>query len=293
MTKRIGLLRITRRQRPSSWTRSLPGVALSILILGLWLTVLETKTTVVLRAEAQPANDRHQRDRYRKMERDRTFRELSDGVITIRKRSYASMVDGLEIPVYIFEPLDLHGASGHAAFVWVHGGVHGDLDPMCFPFIREAVDRGYVLVAPEYRGSTGYGREHYEAIDYGGYEIEDCLTAVSYIAAQMPYVDPDRLGIIGWSHGGFIALHSVFRDQTPFKAAAALVPVSNLVFRLAYKGPTYANSFLARERIDGPVHEKRDVYVERSPVYHVDRLQTPLLVHIADNDHDVNFEEAQ
>ena len=268
-------------------------MALGILSLGLWFADLETKAAVVMAAEAQPANDRHQRYRHRKMERDQTFRELSDGVITIKKRSYASMVDGLEIAVYILEPLDLRGARGHAALVWLHGGVRGDLDPMYFPFIKEAVDRGYVVVAPEYRGSTGSGREHYEAIDYGGYETEDCLTAVRYMTAQMPYVDPDRLGIIGLSHGGFVALHSVFRDQTPFKAAAALVRVTNLVFRLSYKGPTYAKNFVAQQRIDGPVHERRDVYIERSPLYHVDRLQIPLLAHIADNDHDVNFEEAQ
>ena len=243
-------------------------------------------------ARAQSAADRYELDRDRKQDRDRTFRRLSEGVLTMKKRSYASTADGLEIPFYVFEPLRLRGPRQHAALVWIHGGVHGDLDPTYFPFIREAVARGYVILAPEYRGSTGYGREHHEALDYGGDEVEDCLTAVVYLREEMPYVDPERLGIIGWSHGGFIALHAVFRDLT-FKAAAALVPVSNLVFRLSYKGPRYARHFVAQPGIDGPVHERREIYVDRSPLYHVDKLQTPLLVHVADNDRDVNFEEAQ
>ena len=247
---------------------------------------------VAAAAETQARLDRYERDRLRKAQRDRTFRELSEGVMAMRKTSYASLADGLEIPVYLFEPLALRGERGHAALVWIHGGIHGDLAPLYFPFIREAVDRGFVVIAPEYRGSTGYGRRHHEAIDYGGYEVEDCLTAASYLAANLPHVDPERLGIIGWSHGGFIALHAVFRDPTSFKAAAALVPVTNLVFRLSYKGPRYARRFAAQPRIGGPVHERRRIYVERSPLYHVDKLRTPLLVHVADNDRDVNFEEA-
>ena len=242
---------------------------------------------------AQSDIDRYETDRYRKAERDRIFEELSNGVLSMRKSTYASRADGMEIPFYVFEPLRLRGPRGHAALVWIHGSVHGDLDPTYFPFIREAVARGYVIIAPEYRGSTGYGRTHHEAIDYGGYEVDDCLTALDELRDRMPHVDPERVGIVGWSHGGFIALHSVFRDQTSLRAAAALVPVSNLVHRLSYKGPRYERHFIAQERIGGPVHQRRATYVERSPVFHVEKLQTPLLVHVADNDRDVNFEEAQ
>ena len=244
-------------------------------------------------AAVQSDVDRYELDRARKLRRDRTWRALSEGVLRMQKLTYRSRIGDLDIPFYLFEPLKLRGDRGHAALVWIHGGVHGDFDPSYFPFIKEAVDRGYVVLAPEYRGSTGYGRRHHEAIDYGGYEVEDCLTAAGYLAANLPHVDPDRLGVIGWSHGGFIALHAVFRDQTSFKAAAALVPVTNLVFRLSYKVPRYARRFTAQPRIGGPVHERRSIYVERSPLYHVDKLRTPLLVHVADNDQDVNFEEAQ
>lgn len=247
-------------------------------------------------AFSQVSQDRHERNRQEKERRDTKFRELYDGVLDMQKTTYKSRIGGLDIPVYVFQPLEKRGPGGHAALIWVHGGVHGDLDPEHYaPFIREAVERGYVVVAPEYRGSTGYGKEHYDAIDYGGYEVDDVLSAVDFIKATLPHVDPDRLGMIGWSHGGFITLHSIFREQHTFKAAAAIVPVTNLVFRLSYKGPGYASRFVSQERIGGMPHDRgaREVYIERSPVYHVDRLEIPLLVHVAMNDRDVNFVECE
>ena len=237
---------------------------------------------------------RHERFLIRKERRDEKFRELSEGVLDLRKITYASRAGGMEIPAYLFQSLEPRGDAGHPALVWVHGGVHGDLDPEhYFPFIKEAVERGYVVIGPEYRGSTGYGREHYDAIDYGGFEVEDCLSAVDYLRENLPHVDQDRIGIIGWSHGGLIILHAVFRDAHPFQCAAALVPVTNLIFRLSYKGPRYQKRFAAQERIGGLPHEKRDIYIERSPLYHVEKLSVPLLVHVADNDTDVNFVEAE
>lgn len=227
-----------------------------------------------------------------KAEIDRRYAEASRGVMAFSKISYKSSVDGMEIPAYVFQPLQTRGARGHAAMVWVHGGVHGNWGITYFPFVKEAVERGYVIICPEYRGSTGYGQAHHDAIDYGGHEIDDVISAVEYLKT-MPHVDPDRIGILGWSHGGFITLHSVFRDATPFKAAAAMVPVTNLVFRLSYKGPGYQRGFSTQPRIQGLPFEKRDLYIERSPLYSVDKLKTPLLVHVATNDTDVNFVEDQ
>src|SRR4029077_10514059 len=90
--------------------------------------------------------------------------------------------------------------KGHAAMIWVHGGVHGDWGATMFPFVREAVERGYVIIAPDYRGSTGYGAAHYNAIDYGGMEVDDVASAVDYLRT-LPYVDQDRLRIMRWRHG--------------------------------------------------------------------------------------------
>jgi dipeptidyl aminopeptidase/acylaminoacyl peptidase len=233
-----------------------------------------------------------QRDIDGKAEIDRRYAEASRGVMDFKKITYRSTVGDMDIPAYLFQPLNKRGAKGHAALVWVHGGVHGNWGIAMFPFVKEAVERGYVVICPEYRGSTGYGETHHNAIDYGGYEVDDSMSAVEYLKT-LPHVDQDRLGIMGWSHGGYITLFSVFREKTPFKAAAAIVPVTNLVFRLSYKGPSYQHSFATQSRIQGLPFEKRQTYIERSPLYHVDKLNTPLLVHVATNDTDVDYVEDQ
>ena len=223
---------------------------------------------------------------------EQRYADASKGVMDFQKVTYRSSAGGMEIPAYLFQPLTKRGPGGHAAMVWVHGGVHSNWGINYFPFVKEAVERGYVVICPEYRGSTGYGEAHHNAIDYGGYEIDDVMSAVDFLKT-LPHVDAERLGIMGWSHGGYITLFSVFRDTTPFKAAAAMVPVTNLVFRLSYKGPSYQRSFSTQPRVQGLPFEKRNLYIERSPLYHVDKLNTPLLVHVATNDEDVNFVEDQ
>jgi dipeptidyl aminopeptidase/acylaminoacyl peptidase len=223
---------------------------------------------------------------------DSTFAARARGVVDFQKITYRSRIGDMDIPAYVFQPLVKRGPRGHAAMVWVHGGVHGNMTANYWPFIREAVERGYVIITPEYRGSTGYGEEHHRAIDYGGYEVDDVMTAYDWLTQNLPHVDPERVGMMGWSHGGYITILSVTRDDHPFKAGAAIVPVTNLIFRLSYKGPGYQRNFSTQQRVLGLPFERRDLYVERSPYYQVDRLETPLLAHVATNDEDVNFEEA-
>lgn len=239
-----------------------------------------------------PTRD-YQRDIDGKATTDSLYAVLTDGVMDYAKVTYRSRIGDMDIPAYVFQPLEKRGPRGHAAMIWVHGGVHGNWSIGMLPFVRDAVERGYVIIAPEYRGSTGYGKEHHDAIDYGGYEIDDVITAYDYLIENYPHVDPERVGMMGWSHGGFITLHSIMREDHPFKAGAAIVPVTNLIFRLSYKGPRYQRNFATQRRIQGLPFERPELYVERSPVYHVDRINVPVLVHLATNDQDVNFVEAE
>ncbi len=240
--------------------------------------------------EDHPVAD-YARDMEGKRRTDSVYAAITKGVVDYRKITYKSRVDGMEIPAYLFQPLEKRGPRGHAAMVWVHGGVHGNWGTSMWPFVREAVERGYVIICPEYRGSTGYGEEFHRAIDYGGYEVDDVITAYDWMVQNLPHVDPDRVGMMGWSHGGYITVMSVTRPDHPFQAGAAIVPVTNLIFRLSFKGPGYQRGFSTQQRIQGLPFEKREIYIERSPYYAVDNLNTPLLVHVSTNDQDVNFEE--
>jgi dipeptidyl aminopeptidase/acylaminoacyl peptidase len=150
-----------------------------------------------------------------------------------------------------------------------------------------------VVIAPEYRGSIGYGEKHYDAIDYGGAEVDDVVSAVDVLRTRYPEVDRRRIGIIGWSHGGMIALLAVFRNPSTFRSAAAIVPVSNLIERVERKGVERQLALIdPAHRVFGTSPESRpDIYKERSPLFQVDKLRVPLLVHVARNDQDVEIDE--
>ena len=225
-------------------------------------------------------------------ETDRTWRAASAGFMQMDKVTYRSKAGDMDIPAFVFQPLKLRGDKGHPAIVWVHENIRGHLYEHYIPYIREATARGYVVIAPEYRGSIGYGQTFYEAIDYGGTEVEDVVTAADVLKTRYPQVDPARIGIMGWSHGGMITLLSIFRNQTLFKAAVAMVPVTNLFQRLAYKGVERQHQLIdPANRYGGLPFERHDIYKDRSPLYSVDKLQIPLYVGVTKNDEDVNIEE--
>jgi dipeptidyl aminopeptidase/acylaminoacyl peptidase len=224
---------------------------------------------------------------------DSIYTAVTRGVVDYKKITYRSKIGDLDIPAYLYQPLQKRGPKGHAAIIMVHGGVHGNWTQSSWPWVKDAVERGYVVIAPDYRGSTGYGKAFHDEIDYGGYEIDDVMTAYDYVVQNLPHVDPARVAIMGWSHGGYISLMAASRENQPFKATVGIVPVTNLIFRLSFKGPGYQRSFATQERIGGLPFEAREIYKARSPFYQVDKIQIPILVHVATNDDDVNFEEAE
>src|SRR5437868_3926837 len=194
-------------------------------------------------------------------ETDQIWRAASAGVMQIEKISYRSRAGDLDIPAWVFQPLKPRGAKGHPALVWVHENIRGHLYEHYIPYIREATAKGYVVIAPEYRGSIGYGKAFYDAIDYGGAEVDDVVTAAAVVAVRYPAVDPARVGIIGWSHGGLITLLAIFRFPTTFHGAAALVPVTNLFHRLARKGvDSQRHAIDPQNRFGGSPSEKPQVY---------------------------------
>lgn len=214
----------------------------------------------------------------------------AQGIAHYEKIRYTSSADGRVIPAHLWTPLNA-GARKLPALIWIHGGVHGHLDHYYWRLIREMLDEGYVVLAPEYRGSTHHGADHYNAIDYGGMEVEDCTSGRDWLVEMVPSVDPTRIGIIGWSHGGFITMHALYRTPEKFKVGVNVVGVSDLVERMGYKPESYRRTFAEQPGFGGYAHEKLERYLERSPAHQAHRLQTPLLIHAATNDDDVRINE--
>ncbi|MGQ9619248.1 MAG: alpha/beta hydrolase family protein [Candidatus Aminicenantia bacterium] len=233
----------------------------------------------------------HRMDELEKKLTDLTFMQLSQGKIQYQKIRYTSSADGLVIPAYLFKPLKIKEGNKYPALLFIHGGVHGDLTDNYFPIIEEFCNRGYIILGPEYRGSTGYGKAFYDLIDYGGKEVDDCISGIDYLKNMCPEVDINRVGIIGWSHGGFITLHAIFRAPEKFKVAVEIVGVADLVSRMGYKNDLYRKIFAEQQGFGGPANEKLEIYKERSPAYQAHKLKTPLLIHATDNDDDVNILE--
>ncbi|MCX6149535.1 MAG: prolyl oligopeptidase family serine peptidase [Ignavibacteriales bacterium] len=194
---------------------------------------------------------------------------------------------------YVFIPQKIDRSKKYPLIILPHGGVHADFTTYHTHIIRELMGQGYIVAAPEYRGSTGYGEDFYKKIDYGGLEIEDNNAARNWMVDNYDFVDGNRCGIMGWSHGGLIALMDIFEHPDDYKVAFAGVPVSDLVARMGYWGEEYQKEFSADYHISKTVTEDVQEYRKRSPVNHVEKLQTPLLIHTNTNDDDVNVLEVE
>lgn len=192
---------------------------------------------------------------------------------------------------YTLVPLSLKAGQKAPLIVMVHEGVHGNFDTLQnLRSARELLAEGYVIVAPEYRGSTGYGGRFYDQIDYGGAEIDDTYAARNWAVENLP-VNPAKVGIIGWSHGGYHTLLNIMTWPKAYQAAYAGVPVSDLIARMGYKTDGYRalfQSFMGKSA-DQNVAE----YKKRSPYAHAAKLETPLLIHTTTNDEDVNVLEVE
>ena len=178
--------------------------------------------------------------------------------------------------------------------VMIHGGVHSNNmtggPANAATIVRELIQQGYVVVAPEYRGSTGYGSAYAKATDYGGKENDDVLGARKWMIERYPFIDSERVGLLGWSHGGMIALFNIFFHPEAYACAYAGEPVADLLERRKYlksMARTIAESA-------GEVAAKDDEeYRRRSPVTWAAKLEKPLLIHGNTNDETVHVIEVQ
>lgn len=195
---------------------------------------------------------------------------------------------------YVFVPHELDRSRPQPLIVFPHGGVHSRFTATYVTIVRELLEQGYTIVAPEYRGSTGYGGGTYRAIDYGGVETEDTWATRTWALETYDFLDPDRVGIIGWSHGGLHALMNIFDHGGDYAVAYAGVPVSDLIARMGYKTQGYRDLYSADHHIGKSAYEDVEEYKRRSPSWQTERYDgTPLLIHTTTNDQDVNWLEVE
>ena len=160
--------------------------------------------------------------------------------------------------------------------VEIHGGPTSAASPVFSTAVQYWTSRGFAVVDVNYGGSTGYGRAFREELagQWGIVDVADCLAAARHLA-RTGRVDGERLTIRGGSAGGFTTLAALVRADTPFAAGADLFGVADLE-ALARDTHKFESRYL--DGLVGPYPAARDVYVERSPIHHVDRFTRPLIV---------------
>lgn len=199
----------------------------------------------------------------------------------------------LQFYTYLFIPKNVNTAKKYPLLVFPHGGIHGTLGANYSHIIREMLLQGYIVVAPDYRGSTGYGKSFHQAIDYGGVENEDVLRSRDYVVENYSFIDPDRVGLIGWSHGGMITLMNLIQYPEKYACGYAGVPVSDVAYRLSYKRPSYTNNFTPDYHVGKTPQEDPQEYARRSPVTYAKYLNRPLMITTTVNDDDVGYKEVE
>jgi dipeptidyl aminopeptidase/acylaminoacyl peptidase len=203
--------------------------------------------------------------------------------------------DGLEIPAFLTLPRGLE-TSNLPLLVVPHGGPWDRDDWGYSSFAQFFANRGYAVLSPNFRGSTGYGKKFLNAGNAAwGREMQDDLTCgVTYLVNQ-GIADPKRVGILGGSYGGYAALAGVAFTPYVYAAAVDIVGPSNLNTMLESIPPYWeAGRKLLYARMADPTTPAGERWLnERSPLFSADKIRTPLLVVQGANDPRVNRAEAE
>jgi dipeptidyl aminopeptidase/acylaminoacyl peptidase len=213
---------------------------------------------------------------------------------TMESVSYASS-DGLEIPAYLTLPKGVAGKN-LPAIVIPHGGPWGR-DVWGYNALAQFfANRGYAVLMPNFRGSTGYGRKFLDAgnLEWGRKMQDDVTWGVKYMVVQ-GIADPKRVGILGGSYGGYATLAGVTFTPDLYAAAVDIVGPSNLI-TLLDSIPPYWEPIrkLFYERMGNPnTPEGKALLEAESPIHSADKIKTPLLVAQGANDPRVNRREAE
>jgi len=203
--------------------------------------------------------------------------------------------DGLEIPAYLTLPKGVP-AKNLPALMLPHGGPWGRDQWGFNPLAQFFANRGYAVLQPNFRGSTGYGRKFLDAgnLQWGRKMQDDVTWGVKYLIAQ-GIADPKRVGVIGGSYGGYATLAGVAFTPDLYAAAVDIVGPSNLI-TLLDSIPPYWESIrkMFYQRMGDPsTPEGKKQLMEESPLNSADKIKTPLLVAQGANDPRVNRREAE
>lgn len=200
---------------------------------------------------------------------------------SIEEIKVPSSHDGLEIEAWVALPPDFKADGSFPLILEIHGGPFTMYGPYFSSEIQRYAAEGYVTVYANPRGSTGYGEDFAQAIDlaYPGHDYDDLMSVVDELVAR-DYADPDRLFVTGGSGGGILTAWIVTKTDR-FAAAASIKPVINWM-TMALAGDIA--QFVRRHWIRQDPWSNPEAFLERSPISYVDKVVTPTLVMVGEED---------
>lgn len=198
--------------------------------------------------------------------------------------------DGLPIHGWIMRPPDFEPGKKYPLTLEIHGGPFGMYAESMMHEFQLLAANGYVVLYTNPRGSTGYGDDFAGRLfrAWGINDFPDQMAAVDWAIAQ-GYVDPERLGVLGGSYGGFMT-NWVITHTTRFKAAVTGRTVSNMYSTFGTDDIFFAS---AEQTIGALPWEDPDIYWQLSPISYVDRIETPLLIEHQEEDYRCPMEQAE
>jgi len=188
--------------------------------------------------------------------------------------------DDLSIPAIYYKPKTASKENKVPALVWVHGGPGGQTRANYSSVIQYLVNHGYAVLAVNNRGSSGYGKSFFRMDDqnHGEKDLQDCIEGKRYLAG-LPYIDKDKIGIMGGSYGGFMTMRAMTHTPEEFKVGVNLFGVTNWL-RTLKNIPPWWESFkeaLYLEMGDPNTADSTRLY-DISPVFHGDKVKNPVMV---------------
>ncbi len=225
-------------------------------------------------------NPRHPDDLWTFSRADSDFRQITHSLPTDidqnslfipEEISYPGL-DGAEVPALIYRPPQKHNLP--PAVVYIHGGPNWLTQITWDPLVQHMVSRGWVVLAPNYRGSTGYGREWMNAnrFDLGGIDTADVVAGADYLADKK-IADSTKIALTGRSWGGYLTMTCLTQYPEKWAAGSAAVPFLN--WFTSHENSREDLQHWDRENFGDPVTNHK-LWYERSPFFFLDQVQAPL-----------------
>ncbi len=233
-------------------------------------------------------NSCHPCDLWKWSLRDDRFRPLTDSLSAELKASdfvipeevaYPGR-DGVSVPALLYRPP--HAVPQKPAVILVHGGPDWHFSFLWYPLVAHLASRGWTVLAPNYRGSTGYGRDWQLAnrFDLGGVDTDDVAAGAQYLI-RAGLADPARIAVTGRSYGGYLTMSCLTRYPELWAAGSAVVPFLN--WFTAHVNSREDLQHWDIENLGDPV-ENHNLWYERSPFFFLDRVCAPVQLICGAND---------